>query len=189
MATALITKPALEPVTLSEAKSRLRVESTDEDALISELIEVARGYLETVAGIQLITQTWRQYEDTWPLSNCLNLKVRPVQMISSLTVFAEDGTPTVISPADYQLDNVSTPPRFYLDGDLSAGQALNGIEIEIVAGYGNIGIDVPDALKHAILLLVAHWFEFRGAVTPREQPVSIPPGFNSLIAPYKRVNL
>ena len=189
MTTALITKPALEPVTLSEAKSHLRVESTDEDALIGELIEVARGYVERIVGIQLITQSWRQYEDCWPLTKCLNLKVRPVQSVSSITIYAADGTPTVISPIDYQLDNISDLPRLYLEEHPSPGQTLNGIEIDIIAGFGDTGIDVPDTLKRAILLLVAHWYEFRGAVSPRDQPVSIPPGFDALISLHKRMVL
>lgn len=186
MSTALITKPAVEPVTLSEAKSHLRVDGSAEDTLISELITVARQHLEQVIEVRMITQTWRQYEDCWPLSRMLNLKTRPVRSVQSITVYDSDGTPTIIAPADYQLDLVSQPARIYLPEGASSGQAMNGIEVDFTAGFGDTGVEVPDTLKRAILLLVAHWYEFRGAVTPQEQPVSIPPGFNALIAPFKR---
>ncbi|MCP5088318.1 MAG: hypothetical protein GY952_16120, partial [Rhodobacteraceae bacterium] len=78
MTTALLSKPAVEPVTLSEAKTHLRVDGADEDALIGELILAARQYQEQVTGVFPITQTWRQYEDCWPLSGQLQLKPWPV---------------------------------------------------------------------------------------------------------------
>ncbi len=189
MTSALLSKPAVEPVTLSEAKTHLRVDGTDEDALIGELIVVARQYLEKVAGTQLITQTWRQYEDCWPLSSLLQLNPNPVQSVVSITFYDAKGTPQIISNDDYQLDNVSQPARIYLAERAKPGKAMNGIEIDITSGFGDTGIDVPDTLKRAILLLVAHWFEFRGAVTPPQQPVSIPPGFDALIGPCRRLSL
>ena len=189
MTTALISQPSLEPVTLSEAKAHLRFESADEDTIISELITAARRYLEQIAGVVLITQSWRQYEDCWPVSRCLNLKINPVRSVQSITVYDADGSPQIVPPGDYQIDVVSEPARIYLTSDLRPGQTLNGIEVDFTAGFGDTAVDVPDTLKRAILLLTAHWFEFRGAVTPREQPVSIPPGFEALIAPFKRVTL
>jgi len=46
---------------------------------------------------------------------------------------------------------------------------------------------VPDTLKRALQMLIAHWYEFRGAISPGDQPVSIPPGFEALIHPFKRM--
>jgi len=44
---------------------------------------------------------------------------------------------------------------------------------------------VPDLLKRAILLLVAHWYEFRSGFGPDDQPASFPPGYERLIAGYR----
>jgi len=52
-----------------------------------------------------------------------------------------------------------------------------------------MGVDIPDTLKRAILLLVTHWYEFRGAISPQQQPVSIPPGFDALVAAHRSVKL
>ncbi len=142
-----------------------------------------------MTGVRLITQHWRQFEDCWPISNCLTLKLRPVQAVDAITIYDSEGLPTIVPADDYQLDIVSEPARIFLTKGATSGQAMNGIEIDITAGFGDTGIDVPDTLKRAILMLVAHWYEFRGAVTPKQQPVSIPPGFEAAISPYKRRTL
>ena len=66
---------------------------------------------------------------------------------------------------------------------------MNGIEIDFSAGFGESGADVPDLLKRAILLLVAHWYEFRGAVSADQQPVSLPESYRQLIAGFREVRL
>ncbi len=40
---------------------------------------------------------------------------------------------------------------------------MNGVEIDFSAGYGEAGTDVPDLAQRAMLMLVAHWFEFRAS--------------------------
>ena len=187
MTIALITKPAVEPVTLAGAKSHLRVDNTDEDVIVSELIVAARQYLEQICGLRLITQSWRQYEDWWPSSHILNLDLRPVKSVQAITIYDADGAPSVILSADYQVDIVSQTARIHMPGGVSTSQVMNGIEVDFTVGFGDTGVDVPDTLKRAILLLVAHWYEFRGAISPQEQPVSIPSGFESLIASFKRI--
>ncbi len=189
MTLAQIGKPAVEPVTLSQAKSYLRIENTDEDVLIAELITAARQYLEQTCGVRLITQTWRQYEDCWPRSGMLTLGARPVKSVQSITVYNEAGTPNIIPANDYQVDAISQSARIYLADGLTVGQPINGIEIDFTVGFGDTGVDVPDVLKRANLLLVAHWFEFRGAIAPQEQPVSFPPGIDALIAPFKGISI
>ena len=189
MTTAQITAPAIEPVSLAEAKQHLRVDDTDSDALIGELITAARQYLEQASDTRLISQTWRQFEDAWPVSNCLNLKIHPVQSVLSVTAYDNEGVARPVDSSEYEVDLVSRPARILAAGGIAASRAMNGIEVDIVAGYGDTPLDVPDTLKRAILMLVAHWYEFRGAVAPHDQPVSLPPGFDTLIGPFKRVAL
>jgi len=62
---------------------------------------------------------------------------------------------------------------------------MNGIEIDFTAGFGEAGTDVPDLIKRAMLALVAHWYEFRASFSGREQPVSFPPGYERLVAPWR----
>ena len=78
------------------------------------------------------------------------------------------------------------PPRMNTP---ASGQSINGIEIDFIAGFGDAGPDVPDGLRRAILLLVAHWYEFRAAVGPQDQPVGYPPGYDRLIAGWRQRRL
>ncbi|WP_096232267.1 head-tail connector protein [Thermoanaerobacterium sp. RBIITD] len=54
----LIEGPELEPVSLEEAKLHLRVDGTEEDALISALISTAREFCESFTGRSLALQTF-----------------------------------------------------------------------------------------------------------------------------------
>ena len=66
MTLALISPPAVEPVTLADMKAHLRVTHDSEDAMIASLIKAAREELEQAAGLALISQGWRLYLDCWP---------------------------------------------------------------------------------------------------------------------------
>jgi len=62
----LITPPAIEPVTLAEAKQHLRVEISDDDSLINTLVSSARVHCESALKQALITQSWLLYVDSFP---------------------------------------------------------------------------------------------------------------------------
>jgi hypothetical protein len=62
----LTSPPAVEPIDLPTAKLHLRVEITDDDALISALITAARQYCEAALKQALITQGWTLYLDSFP---------------------------------------------------------------------------------------------------------------------------
>src|SRR5579885_998201 len=53
----VITPPSVEPISLTDAKAYLRVDFSDDDAVIANLITRARSYAETVTHRALCTQT------------------------------------------------------------------------------------------------------------------------------------
>lgn len=61
-----ITPPAVEPVSLAEAKLHARIEYPDDDALVGSLITAARRYCETCLRSALVTQTWKLMLDSFP---------------------------------------------------------------------------------------------------------------------------
>src|SRR5260370_28067499 len=62
----VVTPPAVEPITLDEAKLHLRVTGTDDDAYITGLITAARQYIEKEQNRAFITQTLLQTCDAFP---------------------------------------------------------------------------------------------------------------------------
>lgn len=177
--------PAAEPVMQAEAKRLLRIDHDSEDELIDGLIRAAREEVEAACGLALIDQGWRLCLDRLPVSGRVLLRRHPVREVLSVTVYGKDGEASLVDPAGYALDSAGRPARLHFHRPLAPGAAMNGIEIDFAAGFGETGVEVPDLLKRAILVLVAHWYEFRASVGAGEQPVSYPPGYERLIAPWR----
>jgi uncharacterized phiE125 gp8 family phage protein len=51
----------------------------------------------------------------------------------------------------------------------------DAIKIEYVIGYGDAASDVPQTVRHALMMLVAHWYENRE--TSRMDKMETPFGF------------
>lgn len=182
----LIKPPALEPVTLAEVRQFLRLADNSEDGLLDGLVKAARETLEAQTGLALINQTFRLYIDQWPSCGLVKLGKYPVQSIVSVTAYREDGTPVVIADHDLHLESASRPARLYIASRMANSGAL---EVDFVAGFGETGKDIPDALRHAILTLVAHWYEFRGVYGAAQQPVSYLPAFERAVGLWRKVSL
>lgn len=179
------TAPAAEPVTLAEAKANLRIDHGHEDDLLSGLIRAAREEVERAAGLALIEQGWRLTLDRLPRSGDVLLQRHPVKEVLAVTAYDREGGASVIDPQAYILDPHARPARLHFLQRPLSGRAGNGIEIDFSAGFGEAGADVPDLIKRAIHLLIAHWYEFRAAFGAGEQPVAFPAGYERLIAPFR----
>ncbi len=191
MTAALITAPALEPVSLADAKAHLRLDSDDDDQLLSAAIVAARVHVEALTRRLLIEQGWRVYLDQWPRKRIVRLTPAPLISVDAVTIYDANGDPIVVSEDDYEVDAVAVPGRLVLSGaaPVTVGKAVNGIEIDVTAGYGPSSLEVPAPLRQAIMMLVAHWYEHRGVVG-HDMAGAIPPhGFDALVAPYRILSL
>lgn len=191
MALVMTAAPAAEPLSLSEAKAHLRIDATDEDALIGSLITAARLLVERTMGLALITQGWSYYLDYWPPSCCITLPLAPVQAVSAVTVYDADDAPTVLDAGSYAVDVISEPARLVLQEATPSvmTRAFNGFEVAFTAGFGDGASDVPAPVRHAVTLLVAHWFERREPVVLGAGPQEVPATVVGLLQPYRQVRL
>lgn len=169
MALELITPPAVEPVTLTEAKKQCRVELDfiDEDDFISSLITSAREYCEGFSNRAYLTQTWGLWLDNLPVGACIRIPLPPLQSVTSIKYYDTANVEAIMAVADYFVDDKSEPGRVSLAYGKSwpstTLRPVNGIFIEFVAGYGNAPTAVPKKVKQAMLLLIGYWYEHREA--------------------------
>lgn len=185
MRSKVTTPPAIEPVTLDEVKSSLRITNAREDALLTQYIEDARIFVERVTGRKLINQTVTAYynsfdhassDDWWSGHRMgavteinggqrLTLEFAPVQSITSLSQVAQDNSELVVSASEYYLDNYDDDTRSLLrseDGITNGTRSQNSLKVEYVAGYGATAADVPSALRRAIIAMVGKLYVMRG---------------------------
>lgn len=182
MTAARVIEPAVEPVSLAEMKTHLRLTSTAEDAFLEQLIKAARSQVEQETRRALITQSWRLYLDVWPVGRVVSLPVAPIQGIGQILVFDQDGLPQALSEEDWRLDKSTSPARIRVKpGAGLPSSAVMSIEIDFTAGYGAAASDVPADLRQSVRLLAAHWFEHREAGTELAM-ASVPHGLDRLLA-------
>jgi len=171
------TAPAVEPVSVSEAKAHLRVDISDDDAYIGALITAARKYCEEYLDRALVSQQLTVRMDTFPYE--FELPRPPMATSGTLTAttvtYALDPgssgtatpTTTTLSASSYRVDRDSTPGRIrtvYGGSWPSHLSDPNSVTVTWWAGYGSAGSDVPQSIRHAMLMIVGHMYEQRLAV-------------------------
>ncbi|MCF6291995.1 MAG: phage head-tail connector protein [Robiginitomaculum sp.] len=178
MAIKILVEPAIEPVTLLEAKSWLRLDSIDEDDLLTALIKTSRTRSETITNRAMITQTVQETFIRYSANGVIDFSFAPVQAINSVVKIAANGVETILAATDYFAD---------MDNNRIKVNSLSGavsFRIEYIAGYGLLSSDVPASLKTAILLQIAWLFEHRD-----EDKEFIPRSAQMLLASYGRIRL
>jgi len=190
MALVLIAGPLTEPITLAQAKAHLRVDTMDEDILISSLILTSRLHIEAALGLALITQSWQLTLNAWPKGNAVPLPLHPVVAVTTVKTIAANGTSTTLAPSATVLD-AGPPARVVNVSQLwpVVTAAANGIAITLTAGFGPTADDVPAPIRQALLLLVAHWYEHRDPIEIGEPQTAIPKAVSDLLMPYRRPRL
>src|SRR5690606_20751896 len=168
MSLTIVTPPAEEPVTLTEAKNHLRVDLTDDDSLISALIVAAREHAEAITRRAFITQTLKLSLDAFPANNGpIYVPMPPLQSVNSLKYFDTDGMEqTLTEGTDFLVDNESEPGRITPAPDTgwpATQNRPNAVSVELVAGLCDAST-APKGLKLAILLMEGSLYTIRDAV-------------------------
>jgi uncharacterized phiE125 gp8 family phage protein len=158
-------EPTVEPVSLAEAKRHANVVATDDDTLISALLQAAREQVESDASRALVTQTWRLKLHSF-FADLIELPRPPLVSVSSIVYLDQDNVSQTLPAAYYRVDADRSPGVIWRDADYTwptISDQPNAVTITYVAGYGAAAA-VPARAKQAILLLVGHWYKSREAV-------------------------
>jgi uncharacterized phiE125 gp8 family phage protein len=180
----LTTPPATEPLTLAEAKLHLKVDTTDDDTLITCLIAAARARAEWHTGRAFITQTWTLHLDAWPECGVIELPLPPLQSVTSIVTTARDNTTTTLDPSLTTVDIAAA--RIALAENTAPPtnlRSINAIATTFTAGYGD-ATSVPPDIKQALLALTAAMYANRGELAD-----DLPARALALLAPYRILHL
>lgn len=191
MALVMTSPPVCEPVTVDEAKTHLRVDGTHEDVLVSSLILTSRLHIETALSLALIDQSWTLCLDRWPRGSEVEVPMSPLKAVTSVRVKSAAGDWVTLPSTNYLVDLISKPPRLFWNGTTrpDPGVPACGIEITFEAGFGATSAHVPAPIRHALLLLIAHWYEHREAIEVGSEATRIPKSVSDLIAPFRKIRL
>lgn len=153
--------PAEFPVTLTEAKLKLKVTSDDENNVITNLIKTATAICEADAGVSFISQERTVTLDRFPCGTII-LPYGPVTEVTEFTYIDTDGNEqSLVEDTDFILDIHNNPARVQaVDTWPSTKDRINSVTVVYTAGFGAAS-DVPQCAKDAILSLVATMFEHR----------------------------
>ena len=174
-------------VSLEEIKSQARVAHDEEDTLLARLVDAATRHVEQRTRRALITQTWRLSLDEFPCE-AIYVPRPPLIAVSSIAYIDEEGDSQTLSSALYRVDAARHPGRITPAWGESWPVALaivNAVTVTHTAGYGSSPSDVPEDLRHAVLLLASHWFDERGAVLVGSISKTIEFAVESLCEPYE----
>lgn len=160
----LVTGPTTEPITISEAKNHMRVEHNDDDVVIAGLIDVAVNYVDATGmlGKAMITQTWAEYFG--PHVSTVRLSLGPVQSVSSIQYYDTDNALQTATLSNFYVIGQKGYMTIYPKSGYTWPTVFNredAIKITYVIGYGDTAASVPATVRHALKMLVAHYYENR----------------------------
>lgn len=165
----LATAAASNPISTAEAKSHMRVDISDDDTLIGIYISAATELVQNITKRQFVNATFDYTLDCFPVEDYIELPRSPLSSVTSITYTDADGnTGQTFSSDNYTADTYHTPGRLVLNFNTSwpaYREDYNSVVVRFVAGYGATSASVPEAVRQAIQLIVAHWYENREAVS------------------------
>jgi len=169
------------PVSLNEIKSRLDIPDSDvtQDPNLMGSIRAATLACEQFTRRTFVNATWTLFLDRFPgkklpwwdgvregadteltdLTEPIMVPLPPLSSVTFVKAHHQDGTTTTVVATDYIVDTAREPGRIVLkigkSWPTSALRAINGVEVEFVAGYGPVGSDVPADIREAIMISIA----------------------------------
>jgi len=190
--TRIKTPPAVEPVTLTEAKLHLRLATTAalaaaytaEDDLLNALIVAARTWAEDYTHRAFITRTWEATLQSWPTGAIL-LPWPPFGAVSLIEIEGDtwDSDEYLVS-----IEGAIVPLDTWPDLSTYEDRVADPIVITYTSGFGATAATVPATVRQAILLLSGGWYGQRESILVGVAGQDAPMGVKALLDPYRWMN-
>jgi uncharacterized phiE125 gp8 family phage protein len=188
----LITPPAAALYTIDEVREHVRRDDQDDDAYLTLLIDVVTGRLDGINGVlgrALITQTWSESFDGFPVGSVLPLVLAPAISVSAITYYDTNGDAATLDAGSYRVFNAARQSYVKLNSSASwpsTDERDDAVTVQFVAGYGATAASVPAEIRHAGKLLLAHYYENREEVLVGTIATPLPNGVMTLLRRFIR---
>lgn len=172
MRLSVVTPPTGQVVSVVELRAHARLDDWNDAADLTAKIAAAVARVEALTGRALLTRTVREVARAWPTSGLYAVGMAPLVALTSATVGGVDLTSSVVTIGDQLV--LEAPPSGVVD-------------LVYSCGYGGAA-NVPADLRHAALMLAAHWARNREPVEPMTQQSmeELPHGVSDALQPYLR---
>lgn len=189
----LVTAPTVKPITLDEVKAWLDITYTEKDAVLNGLIAAATAHLDGWTGIlgrALCEQTWRQDFDRF--ASCLRLPLAPVISIASVKYDDASDVERTVDSGNYEVVVDELGPYVKFQDDYAFPEIHTqrpAVRVTYLAGYATAaGLWTgPEDIKHAMALLIRHWFDNPTAVIVGVTAQALPMAVDALLSKHRRI--
>ena len=158
-------EPTVEPLTLNELKSRLRITACDFDSELTDLIKAGRKQVELESHRKLVTQTVKLNMDRFPAGDTIELRILPVASVTSVEYIDEDLATQTYASSRYTTDLTGEPARIVLleNESWEDTEAVQPKAVTVTFVAGNALASVPVEAKLAVVEWCRmHWGDCDG---------------------------
>ncbi len=179
------------PVAAFKAHLRLGsgfAEDSLQDDVLESFLQAALSAVETRTGKALFKRPFAWTVYGWRDGVAQGLPVAPVSQILEVSLTDAQGEAVTVASSAYQLvQDLHQPAVRGMAGALPSVPANGSVTLRFEAGFGATWDEIPADLRQAVLLLAAHYYEFRQETTLSEG--CMPFGVTSLLERYRVLRL
>ena len=182
----VVTAATSNPITLTEAKTHLKVDTTADDTFITNLIKSATSSAQEYTNRFFIATTIQQVGDKW--EDISNLLKSPVASVTNIKYVDTSGSLQTLSTDVYFVDDVNKPARIGLKPNQSYPEIidrLNAVQVNYVVGLAAGPDEVDEGIRQALLLTIGNWYQNRQAVVTGTIATELPMNAKFLLDQYK----
>jgi uncharacterized phiE125 gp8 family phage protein len=174
-------EPGAQAVPLAAVKAYLRIGTCDDDALLDGLIRGAAALCEQFLGQWLIIREAR--ETVASGGEWRRLEARPVRAILSVVGVDAAGAEVALPVESHAVDIDASGDGWVRVSAVPSG--VTRVVVRYLAGIGETGADLPEALRQGVIRLAAEQYLRRGDGAVEQPPAVV----TALWRPWRRMRL
>lgn len=176
-------EPAIEPVTLDQAKEQCGILSAETyfDEKLKQLIKAARAHAEEYCNALWAEQEIAVQCDSF--ADMARLSEGPLKSVTSIAYTDPGGEEQTLDPVVYDEHKDGLEPSIALKYGQRWPAIRFGSRITLTAVFGG---SVSESVRIAMLMLIGHWFRNRDAAVTGTIATVVPVGVDNLLSNHRR---